>query len=51
MKKGDVYLVDFEPAVGQEIKKIRPAVIVSNNISNMKLERVQVVNKRRNARH
>jgi mRNA interferase MazF len=35
--------VDFEPAIGQEIQKTQPAVIVSNDFSNMKLERVQVV--------
>ncbi|MCH7396655.1 type II toxin-antitoxin system PemK/MazF family toxin [Belliella sp. DSM 107340] len=31
MKSGQVWLVDFEPQVGQEIKKIRPAIIVNSN--------------------
>jgi mRNA interferase MazF len=28
-KRGDVWLVDFDPAVGAEIRKIRPAVVIS----------------------
>ena len=29
LKRGDVWLVDFDPAVGAEIRKARPAVILS----------------------
>ncbi|PSL04953.1 mRNA interferase MazF [Cecembia rubra] len=29
MKNGEVWLVNFEPQVGQEIKKTRPAIIVN----------------------
>ncbi len=43
MKRGTVYWVDFEPASGTEIKKIRPAVVISNTLSNIVLQRVQVV--------
>lgn len=43
MNRGDVYFVNFDPAIGEEIQKIRPAVIVSNNAANMYLQRVQVV--------
>lgn len=32
--RGEVWWVNFDPSVGQEIKKRRPAVILSNNISN-----------------
>ncbi len=31
MKKGEVWLVDFNPTSGQEISKIRPAIIISSN--------------------
>ncbi len=34
IKRGDVFLVNFDPTVGTEIKKARPAVVVSNDINN-----------------
>lgn len=34
MKRGDVILVNLDPIVGHEIKKTRPAIIVSNNLAN-----------------
>ena len=43
MKRGEVWWVDFEPAIGSEIRKQRPAVVVSNDVANSHLDRVQVV--------
>src|SRR5438445_6773594 len=32
--RGDIYLVEFDPARGHAIQKTRPAVIIQNNIGN-----------------
>ena len=33
-KRGEVYLVSFDPTVGSEIRKTRPALVLQNDISN-----------------
>ncbi|NQS88482.1 type II toxin-antitoxin system PemK/MazF family toxin [Patescibacteria group bacterium] len=33
-KRGEIYLVNFDPTIGHEVKKKRPALIISNNIHN-----------------
>ena len=43
MNRGEVWWVEFDPSVGSEIRKTRPAVIVSNNAANRNLSRVMAM--------
>ena len=42
-KRGEIWWVNFEPSFGTEIKKIRPALIISNNIANKMGKRITVI--------
>lgn len=33
-KRGEIYLVNFDPTIGSEIKKTRPALILQNDVAN-----------------
>ena len=34
IKRGEIYLVSFDPTVGHEIRKTRPALIIQNDVGN-----------------
>jgi mRNA-degrading endonuclease toxin of MazEF toxin-antitoxin module len=34
IRRGEIFLVNFDPTIGSEAKKTRPAVVVSNDINN-----------------
>lgn len=34
ISRGEIFLVNFDPTVGSETKKTRPALVVSNDINN-----------------
>jgi len=33
-RRGELYLVGFDPTIGAEIKKTRPALVIQNDIAN-----------------
>ena len=33
-QRGEIYLVNFDPTIGHEIKKTRPALVTQNDIAN-----------------
>lgn len=42
-RRGEVWLTSFDPSIGGEVQKTRPAVVLSNNSANVALNRVQLV--------
>lgn len=43
IQRGDIWLVNLDPALGAEIKKTRPAMIISNDIANHNANTVTVL--------
>lgn len=43
MKAGSVYWINLEPAQRPELGKVRPAIVVSNEVYNERLDSVVVV--------
>ncbi len=43
MKRGEIYFADLDPTVGDEIKKNRPVLIISNNANNNVANTITIV--------
>ena len=42
-RRGEVWWISFDPSLGGEIQKTRPAIVLSNNAANAVLNRVTVI--------
>lgn len=42
-RHGTIWLIDFEPQVGSEIKKVRPGLIISKTGFNLKRQKITVI--------
>ena len=42
-ERGQIWLVNLDPAIGAEIKKTRPAVIISNDLNNQYADTVTIL--------
>ena len=42
-QRGEIWWVDFEPSIGTEIKKTRPALVISNDIANQKTTKISLM--------
>lgn len=43
IRRGEIFLVDFDPAKPNEVARKRPAIVVSNNVANQHGTTVMVV--------
>lgn len=43
IKRGNIYLVELNPVIGSEIGKIRPAIVISNDINNTYSDTISII--------
>jgi len=43
MKRGEIYFANLDPTIGDDIKKIRPVLIISNNANNKVANTITVI--------
>ncbi len=41
MRRGNIYLADFEPVRGNEVNKVRPVIVVNNDERNVAVEKLE----------